>query len=311
MKNVLLIVLVSLIYSETDAQNVLYLDQNPPSDKAILFAPGIISNEMQNRDITFSSDGTEIYFRVVEGHDKPAFIAFTKFSNGAWSKPERASFCKESIYNYLEPVFFPDGQRLYFVSDMPDCEGDTLRDDNIWYVSRRGNEWSAPVNIGFPVNTDGGEYFPSFTVEGDIYFTRNKKDEKISYIYKSEYRNGVYMEPVLLPDQINCGVDRFNAYVSPDDSFVVIPAVGVEEGKRGAFYYIVFRDSDGEWSYPVNMGDEFNTPVGRGWSFSLSPDLKYAFFMATSPGSNNSDIFWISTDVIKALAGRHGKVVLN
>lgn len=289
----------------------LYLNQRTPDSRPILFAPEIISDEKQNRDITISADGTEIYFRIKESPDKPAYIAFTKLINGVWSKPERAPFCGELRYNYIEPIFSPDSQKIFFVSDIPDCEGDTLKDDNIWYVSRVGDGWSSPVNIGSPVNTDGGEYFPSFTSEGDLYFTRNKKDERISFIYKSNFKNGVYSEPVLLPDQINCGADRFNAYVSPDESFVVIPAVGVEHGKRGAFYYIVFRESDGSWSSPLNMGDEFNTPEGRGWSFNISPDRKYAFFMATLPGSNNSDIFWISTDVIKSIAVEHGKVVLE
>ena len=311
MKIIFLSLILSLLFSQSGAQNYNYLDKDRPTVKALIFAQGTISDQHQNRDITISQDGSEIYFRVIDSISKKAFISYTEFKNEVWSKPEKVSFCEDSRYNYLEPIFSPDGSKLYFVSDMPDCAGDSLKDDNIWYVNKLDDGWSAPVNIGLPVNTDGGEYFPSFTTSGHMYFTRNDKGVERSFIYKSEWRDGKFSTPVRLPEQINRGLDRFNAYVSPDESFVVVPAVGVEEGKRGAFYYIVFRNSNGTWENPINMGSEFNSAVGRGWSFYISPDLKYAFFMATFDQSKNSDIYWISTDVIKSIAGKYGKVVLE
>jgi hypothetical protein len=303
------ILVISVTVSCTGAnnhKNLTYLGQTPPADTALLFAPGVISDDTPNRDLTISPDGSEIYYRVSDTAYKFSYIAFVKFSNGEWSTSKRASFCSDDRYKYLEPIFSPDGNRLYFVSDMPIVNGDEPKDEDIWYVSRSDNGWSSPVNLGAPVNTDGGEFFPSFTNDGDLYFTRNEKGVRISNIFKSEFKNGVFSQPVKLPEEINCGVDRFNAYVSADETFVVVPAVGIEKERRGAFYYIVFRNGDGTWSSPINMGKEFNTDIGRGWSFYISPDQKYAFFMMTTPEKNNSDIFWISTDVIKRIALTNG-----
>ena len=45
------------------------------------------------------------------------------------------------------------------------------------------------------------------------------------------------METELLPEQVNCGANRFNAFVSPDESFVIVPAAGMEDAYDGVDYY--------------------------------------------------------------------------
>jgi hypothetical protein len=92
-------------------------------------------------------------------------------------------------------------------------------------------------------------------------------------------------------------------------------------------YYISFRDSLDNWSRPVNMGPQINTPYSREWSASVSPDGKYIFFMSDRMGGNtitrlsveslqdfhntpqngNSDIYWISSAVIDELRAKAHK----
>jgi hypothetical protein len=171
------------------------------------------------------------------------------------------------------------------------------------------------------VNTDGGEFFPSLTREGTLYFTRNERGSALNQVYRSRWEGGAFQEPELLPEQINCGTNRFNACVSPDESFVIVPALGMEDAYDGADYYIVFRDTDDRWSLPVNMGAHINADNARGWSPYISPDGKYLFFMATrtheieqadwtyenlktlyeSPGNGNADIYWVDAGFIKNL----------
>ena len=44
-----------------------YLGQSVPGDSAVLFAPGIISTGLANRDVAISPDGNEIYIGVTLG----------------------------------------------------------------------------------------------------------------------------------------------------------------------------------------------------------------------------------------------------
>lgn len=260
-----------------------------------------ISDTLPSRDVAISPAGDEIYYCVYTPDYSYSAILYTKFENGKWTIPDTAPFSKDSRYKFTEPAFNNDRSILYFSSNKPSGRSDEKLNNDIWAVKREGDEWGDPYNIGPPVNTDGGEYFPSFTSDGSMYFTRNTANEVTSYIYKSAYTEGIFNEPVLLPDEINCGTDRYNAFVAPDESFVVVPAEGVEKNVYGANYYIVFRRKEGGWTLPVNMGPKFNTSPGRGWSFSMSPDMKYVFFMATKKENGFSHIYWLESDIIDAL----------
>lgn len=89
--------------------------------EAILFAPGIISTGMNERDITFTPDGKELYYSMQgEGF---FVILFVKQENGIWISPRVAPF--SGRYNDIEASIAPDGKRLFFTSDRPRFEGDT------------------------------------------------------------------------------------------------------------------------------------------------------------------------------------------
>jgi len=300
-----------------------YLGQTPPNTTAELFAPNIISNGLVNRDVTISPDGKEMYFSTYVRGFKYSTIVFSKQINGVWTKPEAAPFATNPKYSYIEPMFSCDGKKLFFVSENHSDKDNNIVNKDIWVMNRINDKWEKPTNIGAPINTNEGEFFPSFTNDGAMYFTRDDKKDRVSYIFRSNYINGKYTTPTKLPKQINCGADRFNAFVAPDESFVLISAVGVEEDIRGVNYYIVFRNNDDTWSEPINLGNKINAPRGNGWSIYMSPDVKYIFFMATRglpsskrptsisldflknlstmPENGNADIYWISAKVIEKL----------
>jgi hypothetical protein len=287
-----------------------------------MFAPGVVSTGLPTRDVTMTPDGNELYFSVTLGGK--SLIMMTRQIDGVWTEPEVAPFSGRFLD--IEPTISPDGRRFFFLSTRPkpgqeEKSGWVYQD--IWVMDREGDGWGEPVNLGPPVNSDAPEYFPSVTADGTLYFTREGEDG-VSGIYRSRLVDGRYAEPERLPEQVNCGTNRFNAFVAPDESFVIVPAVGREDGLGGVDYYVVFRDQYDAWSEPVNMGPTINQAVGREWSASLSPDGEYLFFMSsrtdegvdfpltgrtitelldrsTQPGQGSSDIWWVSAEVIEHL----------
>ena len=299
-----------------------YLGQEPPGLEPVVFAPGIVSTGLATRDVAMTPDGNELYFGVTVGGR--TVIMVSTVEDGVWSEPEVASF--SGRYLDIEPSISPDGQKFFFLSTRPqpgqeEKAGWVYQD--IWVMDREGDHWGEPYNLGPPVNSDAPEYFPSLTTDGTLYFTREGED-RVSATYRSRLVDGAYTEPERLGPEVNCGSNRFNVYVSPDETFAIVPAMGREDSLGGVDYYVVFRSDDDTWSEPINMGEAVNQPEGREWSASLSPDGKYLFFMTSrtggdtglpltgrsigdlleisvQPGQGSSDIWWVSAEVIEQL----------
>lgn len=314
------------IQNEEDDFPVLngdYLGQKLPLAIPLLFAPNIVCNGMNNRDMTILPDGSEMYFSASLG--EYATILFSRRVNGIWTKPEVASFATDTDFASIEPCISPDGKKLFFASDRPIPDSLEKADFNIWVMNRKSDSWEKPKLVSNLVNSKSGEFFPSLTNNGTLYFTRSSPSG-VHFILRSKFINGKYSKPEKLPEQVNCGTNRFNAFVSPDESFIILPAVGLEETCGGVDYYIVFRNANDKWSEPLNLGEKINTPANREWSASLSPDGKLLFFMSsrglpeesqpsiltvdflmemqTNPQNGNADIYWMNAGFIQELKKR-------
>lgn len=300
-----------------------YLGETPPDTVAKLFAPGFITTGLHTRDITISPDGNEIYFCLNIGNNTFMTTLYTHRINNEWTEPQIAPFASDLKYFTIEPCISPDGKKLFFASNRLDSTGKDNNSD-IWYVERNGLNWSTPEKLGPAINTEDPEFFPSLSDKGTLYFTRDDKKSGISYIYRSQLKDGKYCEPELLPEQVNAGRTRFNAFVAPDESFIIIPIYGMPDSYGATDYYVSFRNENDQWSNPINLGDKINSKSRWEYSASISSDGKYFFFMsnrvdstlvthhniitlndlrhlAEQPENGNPDIYWINASFISKL----------
>lgn len=306
--------------AENEVPNGPYLGQAPPGDEPELFAPGIISDGFNNRDVAIMPDGSEIYYAVnMRNFDISTILAVYKV-NDVWSKPEVAPFAKDMNFNYLEPAISPDGSKFFFVSSNRDIKNN----NDIWVMDREAGGWGKPRKLGDAINTAVSETFPSITNDGTIYFSRVSDDPGVEYIYRSRLLGGKYTEAEKLPENVNSGKTQFNAFVAADESYLIVSVYGREDSLGSIDYYIVYRSDDDDWSKPINMGDKINTPSAQEYSSYVSRDGKYLFFMSTrlpgksdpghegysfgnlskihnSPENGNSDIYWINARIIEDL----------
>jgi hypothetical protein len=305
-----------------------YLGQTPPGDIPQVFAPGIVSTGMYERDIAMTPDGAEIYYGVVAG--RYAVIMQTKLVDGRWTEPQIAPFSRDPRFMNLEPHISPDGLRFFFLSTRPpdggpvpdEQVGEWLNQD-IWLMDRTDDGWSEPYNLGPPVNSDAPEFFPSVTLNGTLYFTREQTEPRASLIYRSRLVDGRYLEPEQLPIEVNSTDQQYNAFIAPDERYLILGVFGREDAIGGTDYYVAFRNEDDTWSGLVNLGDRINRARGAEWSPYVSPDGKYFFFMSTrppataalptalnvdylrrrhgEPENGNPDIYWVDAGFIEAL----------
>jgi len=303
-----------------------YLGQRPPGDEPELFAPGLVSTGLFERDLAITPDGAEIYFSICGPDYAYSTILVTRrAANGEWSAPEPAPFSAVRPYRDVEPFVTPDGARLLFVSDRPLPAGAGVEGGHhIWAVERTSDGWSAAAPLPAPVLAAGEQYFPTVTRDGTLYFTSEGSPEPGNWIVRCRPSGSGWSEPEVLPAQVNAGRTRFNAAITPDESALLLSIVGLPDGRGRSDYYVCFRSPDDAWSGPVNLGERVNRPGSYGYSPALSPDGRYFFFMSTRavalealagrtvgqddgrelagvPGNGNPDIWWVDAAFLEQL----------
>lgn len=217
--------------------------------------------EFQNvRDIAISQNQEEIYFTIQSNHQEVSKIAFSKKINNNWTKPELVSF--SSAFSDLEPFLTTDGLRLYFASNRPlnNLEKNG-KDYDIWYVERKNlnSEWSKPINIGLPINTKNDEFYPSVTKNKNIYFTSvSEKSLGKDDIFVSQFTKNSYAEPKNLGTNINSEGYEFNAYVSPEETFIIFTGYNRKDGNGSGDLYISYN-KNGNWSLAENLSNAINS----------------------------------------------------
>ena len=213
------------------------------------------------RDFAITQNKDEVYFTVESYKKEYSFIAFVKKVGDTWSAPKVASF--SGHYKDLEPFLSPDGLKLYFASNRVDNQSKGVKKDvDIWYVERTStaSNWSSPKNIGAVINTDANEFYPSVTENGDLFFTAAYKDALGKEdIYVSRLVNGNYTKPVPLSANVNSEKYEFNAFVSPDESFILYTSYGRKDGYGRGDLYISFKDKNNQWTPAKNLGKEINS----------------------------------------------------
>ena len=129
-----------------------------------------LNSEMDEGACYFSPDGKSMYLTICKtdpNYPRYATIAVSSRSDASWSKPKDLVISKDTLSSYAHPAVSPDGEWLYFTSDMPGGLGGF----DIWRCKLIGNEVGNLENLGEPVNTPGDEMFPTFRPNGDLYFS--------------------------------------------------------------------------------------------------------------------------------------------
>jgi outer membrane protein OmpA-like peptidoglycan-associated protein/tetratricopeptide (TPR) repeat protein len=95
--------------------------------------------------------------------------------NNKWSKVKDFQY-NSNIYSVGHPAFSPDGNTMYFASNMDTTYGETdlFKVHKIEKEGRKGKiitEWSTPENMGKQFNTAGKEMFPFVDSRGVIFFS--------------------------------------------------------------------------------------------------------------------------------------------
>ncbi|MDD6736889.1 MAG: OmpA family protein [Prevotella sp.] len=138
--------------------------------------PEVIDTELNSAydegACAFTPDGKTMYLTQCPTDPvspRYATICSSKRTDASWGKSTPLEITKDTLSSYAHPSISPDGEWLYFVSDMPGGMGGL----DIWRVRMNENGMGGVENLGAPINTAGDEMFPTFRPNGDLYFSSN------------------------------------------------------------------------------------------------------------------------------------------
>ena len=122
---------------------------------------------------SFSPDGRTMYLTQCKSdpsYPRYATICTSQRNDASWGKSTALTISKDTLSSFAHPAVSPDGQWLYFSSDMPGGYGGL----DIWKI-RLGKDGveGGVENLGNKINTEGDEMFPTFRPNGDLYFSSN------------------------------------------------------------------------------------------------------------------------------------------
>ena len=224
-------------------------------DKGKWQRPEVIDSELNSDGeegvCAFSPDGRTMYLTQCKTdgqYPRYANIATSQRSDAAWSKATELALTRDTLSAYAHPAISPDGEWLYFTSNMPGGKGGY----DIWRVRLTTSGLGGVENLGAPINTAGDEMFPTFRPNGDLYFSSNGHEGMGGldiYIAK----------PIETHDNI-----------SKNAQLYVIEHPGYPLNSQGDDFGMTFEGMKNKGFFSSNRGD------GKGWDHIYSfekPDI--------------------------------------
>ncbi len=270
-----------------------YMGQKVPGKKPELFAPGIISTIfVDHSSLSFSPDGKQVVWSPVIKNC--GIVYLSRVEKGCWTLPQKAPFSG----NFVDcmPVFTQNSQ-LVFYSDRPMNPGEK-RKDGLWISEKNGHTWAKTHPLASNIDLGQVNSQPAISSNKNLYFSTLLKGGKGTLdIYCSKYINGQYTKPKNLGEPINTKNIDYSPLIAPDESYMIFSSD--RPGGYGSLdLYISFRQKNGSWCNPMNLGDQINTKYYE-WFNTFSADGKYFFFGSSRNG--NFDIYWVDARIIEDL----------
>ncbi|MCR5365462.1 MAG: OmpA family protein [Prevotella sp.] len=213
-----------------------------------------LNSEGEEGACSFSPDGRTMYLTLCKTDpDYPRFatIATSSRTDAAWSKPTDLKLTYDTLSTYAHPAVSPDGEWLYFTSNMPGGQGGY----DIWRVRLTTSGLGGVENLGTPINTPGDEMFPTFRPNGDLYFSSNGHEGMGGL--------DIYIAHVVSNVTLNDELETGNEEII-NGSHYSLEHPGYPLNSQGDDFGMTFEGLKNQGFFSSNRGD------GKGWDHIFS-----------------------------------------
>ena len=223
------------------------------------------------------------------------------------TKPENLGNAVNSEYNEIAPVISPDGQTLYFsrISHPQNSFGDKGSQD-IWFAEAiKGGQWGLARRLPAPLNKEEYNSLYSITPDGN------------TVLIKGNYKNGRYEtrgfstsqrlargwsppEKLDIPGYEKISKGQFDCGVLSNDGKVLVLSFSEKKNSKDDDIYVCFKQKNGSWTKPMNLGAEINTDDFTETTPFLAADGYTIYFSSNRAGGLGSNDIYYSKRIDKS-----------
>ncbi|QCO98001.1 hypothetical protein FCN77_10100 [Arthrobacter sp. 24S4-2] len=287
----------------------------------------VINTSHREAEATFTADGRTMYFNC-DDYDICISQLTGTWARGQWTTPQLLGARVSTAYLEVEPWITPAGDKLYFNSNRPFDDGDSLPglsmyvdtlglittvttdrlgfslfgglgEDELWVSRLVDGAWSEPGNLDDvggepPINTSFADHCLAFSADGnEAYWTSNRPgglggDD----IWTSRRVDGKWTSAENLGANVNGPRGEHHSIPTPDGR-----ALYVSSNRTGGFggedIYVSTREPNGRWGRLVNAGPSVNGPGNDRCGAWTSDGSVFLFDSDRVGGFGSKDIWWV------------------
>jgi len=243
---------------------------------------GEINSSYFESSACLNPDGNKLYF--VSEREKKGFgmgdIYISKKVDKKWASPENLGPEINDEYDQIGIFIHPDGKTLYFASDNPKGMGGY----DIYKSSLVNDKWSAPENLGYPINTHGDERFIHLSTDGNsAWISSNRLGGKGGIdIWEIDLSNLAKDDNTksLLPEEKSISI-LSGQVIDTKSSPVADAEIQITETPGGA-YYTVTSDENGKYFITLAGNKNYQVQVKHP---GFKPNNFHIFVQAKEKGT--------------------------
>ncbi|MEP7235146.1 MAG: OmpA family protein [Ignavibacteriota bacterium] len=204
-----------------------------------------------------------------------------------------------SPYDDFSPTVSPDGKSLYFTSRRQSTNSKIYAEtndygDDIFFSSLGPSGWSSPLVMPTPVNSKDDEGAVSISADGQtVFYSLCRRSDGMGDcdLYYSELNGLLWSAPRNLGRAINSSAWDAQPSISADGLTMYFSSrrIGSVEGSEDI--WVAYKNTDGTWGQPVNLGSQINTPLSERSPFIANDGRTLYFSSNGRPGFGGHDLF--------------------
>ncbi|TLU89536.1 OmpA family protein [Dyadobacter sediminis] len=222
-----------------------------------------------------------------------------------YAQPENLGKTVNTEFNEISPIISPDGKTIYFsrISHPQNTHGAKGSQD-IWFSELKNDKWTPARRLPPPLNKEDYNSLYSITPDGN------------TLLLKGAYKNGVYEtrgfstskktsrgwgapNKLDIPGYSKISKGQFDCGYLSTDGKVLVMSFSEKKNSKVDDMYVSFKQKDGTWTKPLNLGPEINTEEFTETTPFLAPDGVTIYFSSDRKGGLGSNDIYFSKRIDK------------
>ncbi len=218
-------------------------------------------------------------------------LFYAAFQDTGYRNPEAFPIPVNSTGNEGTQSLRQDGRVMFFTAcNRPDTKGGC----DIYYCVKSGDQWSDPVNLGYPVNTRYWESTPFLSQDGkSLFFASNRPGGSGGMdIWRATLKTDLsWSAPVNLGQPVNTPSDEMSPILLVDGKTLFFASNG-HIGMGGFDLYKYDLSDRGTSPAPKNLGYKVNTCFDED-GLTVNADLNLGLFASNRDSLTGKDIYQV------------------